>query len=155
MSEIYYKVVLGTHKDLKELNVSTCKLESSMGKFIPDSMKVEYKLNEWTYPKVGKLFVFSSLLEARRNKFCNYDKFIFECECLNPTVIPFVYIPNLFQEYNHIDEPINKVRDNFIKTFWIASVSSIPEEVPDAVDYWIAPANTVICDGVKLIRQMD
>lgn len=62
MNVIAYKVVArryGFFKGSKDLYFSAMKMH------IPEEFILEYKVNETTYPKIGRIFVFKDLASAR------------------------------------------------------------------------------------------
>jgi len=102
------------------------------------SLVVEYKLNEFVYPKLkkSKLFVFADFSEAM--SYCgNMEKLrIYECEVLNPVIGR---------------KMSNNSRLSIIIEFWnnetiLTNQSNIVVNCP-----W----KTVFCDGVKLVKKID
>ena len=45
--------------------------------------RLEYKVGETTIPKIGKIFVFNTIEDAKNFGFCNSSK-LFTCEVTNP-----------------------------------------------------------------------
>lgn len=56
-----------------------------------DDLALEYKVNEWTTPKIGKIFIFDSIESARR--FCRSvtSPRFFRCEAENVTPAQSIY----------------------------------------------------------------
>src|SRR5690606_16007204 len=89
--------------------------------------KLEYELDKWTVPNLGKLFVFSDLYSAiDLDSHYNYcEKAIFECEILG--------------------EPDHKDQIPYIRTiedFWNNVKLTY-------MDLFTTPANTLLVDAIK------
>lgn len=135
----YYKVVRKFNGKL--VSVST------YGKY-----QVEYKIGETTKPKIGKLFVFNSLLSARnyisniewQHNYPN-DKAIFECEIRKPSLMRY----------------IGDYRDDDMKMFWenrnLRIEQRISKEYRTQFSYHIAyrsPCGTYCASEVKLLKEV-
>jgi len=76
MNAIAYKVVARRYGFV---NGSPAIFFSAMKRHLPDEFALEYKMNETTYPKMGRIFVFKDLASARAFIIDNEETFsIFE-----------------------------------------------------------------------------
>ena len=104
---------------------------------------LEYPLNEWVYPKIGKIFVFDNIENAKlfvNPPFRNprpSDKYLacYKVEVKNPVSLPYCAMPNIY-----------------IDLFW--HNYEIGKE-SNAVYIAATPQGTYICDAVKLIEKIN
>lgn len=104
----------------------------------PDTFKfsLEYKIGEWTYPKIGKLFIFDNLTEAQYHATSSCS--IFECECIN---IKPSYLIIDTRELKDIDE---KTLDKF----WTINANIDYKKLANS------PYGARYCDAIKLIKEI-
>lgn len=129
-SKKYYKVVRSWHNKL--LSCTTHGI-----------YECEYKLNVITKPKIGKLFVFDSLLNARNllssiigSQYSSFTYRVYECEITNAESID--YLPTSF--------------DSNINWFW-EQVKSYDRKYQN--NLWKSPHGTHGCDSVKLTKLIE
>lgn len=128
----YYKVVV-RNPDTYEVTFNSAVMNDPR-------YRVVYKLNEWTRPTVGKLFVFTDLYSARL--FCTditrKTKYrVFKCECENPTFPDFERVLYLCETSYFNNDTIEK--------FWKSRQIS---------SGWIVSLTTMVCDAVKLTEEI-
>ena len=99
---------------------------------------LEYEINKWIKPKIGKIFVFSSLLDTKYFIICNemmcQNTMIFKCDAKNLTkAILRVFAPT----------------SNTVAKFWELSNFDHSEFST------LAFRGTMFCDAVKLIERIE
>ena len=100
--------------------------------------RLKYEINEWTKPKIGKIFVFSSLIEVKhfisRNTMMCYGTMIFKCDA-----------KNLTKATHRLSDP----HSDTIAGFWKLITFDNKPYVMKAF------AGTMFCDAVKLIERVE
>lgn len=116
-----YKVVTERHTGFYESAIWHCH-------------PLRYEVGEWTYPKIGKIFVFCDVYHALDFASLSCQN-IFRAEAINARLIK---------------EAVNVFRDEYFEPYWQGKDLTIPlREVP---------RGTLICDAlkpIKLIRKYD
>jgi len=143
MTKTYYKVVRTDIDPDTMFSAITSKLKYSLYHRYEknkNNLIVQYKLNEWVFPKIvgSKLFVFDNLHDA--NNFAwNYYYTVYECEIKNPhKSCPF---------YKYVlDSPVH------VLTMWKLYKQKKKFSHLNSVEQ--PPIGTVVCDAVKLTKKV-
>lgn len=122
--EIAYKVVTN---DLKSWLCWSTIVRKDIGKYA-----IDYKIGQWIYPKIGKIFVITEREKALTSPFLinHYGCRLFRVECIN--------LSNTIQ-YNP-----GIVNDNSIERFWSKELQYYDTE-HDFIG---------LCDGIKLLEEL-
>lgn len=131
--KIYYKVINIINGVFRSA-VTSDQLETRNTMF-----DLEYKENKWTYPKIGKMFIFENLFDAKRfsesegsrAKVRGEELVIYEIECKNP-----VELKNRAEF--HYDTGSN------FKNFWHKKRAIRTS----------TPRGTFCCSAIKLIKKV-
>ena len=108
---------------------------------IEGDFKVHYIIGEWVEPKIGKLFVFDDLGIAQI--FAGHKYRVFECEARNA------------KKYN--GQILKLLFPAGLEIFWEHYFEKSKEERKQYVSNTIltrTPLNTVLCDAVKLTKEI-
>lgn len=150
MNKIYYKVVT---RDLKSAIMNSYVLQDRIQdeecQRIVDKFCVQYKINEWVNPNVGKskIMIFKDLISAK--DFCltnQYDDIlrIYTCKCKNVSQLGFVtdvlHLPLFNERYINLlnlKRQKRKVKDYYKK-----------------YERRIVPNNTLFCSSVMLLKEI-
>ena len=119
-----------------------------------DFLKIEYKINEWAKPRIGKILAFDTQKNAeifwQINENISYNSFlltqswlIFKAEAKNTKLIKrLMYLSSKFTDREYLFNT-----EKLIK-FWSEEKNVIDETL-------IAPSGTLACDELKLIKEID
>lgn len=108
---------------------------------IKSSYEIEYKINEYTRPEIGKLFAFrfpesAFVFLKNRNKDNPKDNFeVWTCHCVNPI-------------YNTTRILYNININNYCKMYW-KNRESVPTSMTG-----ISPKDTILCNSIKLTEKV-
>lgn len=111
-----------------------------------DIPTVEYLVNNWVYPKIGKLFVFDDLEAAKKyeRKFhCGSvgGSYIYECEVKNPRTITRI---------------MNLTEKTLLLKFWqnYKNKKSFRKIADQSSILWPVPQGSYVVDAVKLTKKV-
>jgi len=143
---MYYKVV--TKIDGKYYSVSNLynsRLEHTL----------EYAINTITRPKIknSKLFVFNdkaSALKLFMDTGWAVEKCVFTCEITNPQPCPIISLSDL-EEIQKFWEIFDEINNMLMQN---KTIYDVYNKYSSIVQLYMAPNNTVVCDTVKLIREI-
>lgn len=127
----YYKVVSFDDDNRPQ---SVCPTNWWLTKEFLQKLNLMYSTKEWTYPNVGKIFVFDNLSDAEEftikqaSHNGRYNTAIYECEVENPQTDKSYYVSNVYE---------------------IIELSE-----GQSVHFSQPPHGTVFCDAVKLLEKV-
>lgn len=127
--QIVYKVVKVVNSKMVSTNTSINKYTVGI---IPNKMLLEYKLNEETFPSVGKIFCFLDLKEAQEWKAKMSLDTILKGYASNTKKCTFKKI-------------LNANNFNYIDTFWDTNGKTLCSY--DNNTGWLVPSGTYLCDS--------
>lgn len=126
--KFYYKLV--------RKSIENSDIWNSSNNILSEDINCVYKLNKTTYPKVGKLFVFNSILNLKKFAvgFDNTMEIILKVEVINPIILEKVLFPHLTNDTSILTNFWN----NFQKT------ATIQVTVP--------PSGTYLVDSITPVE---